>query len=873
MSRQPTTKPDTGFALPIADEEILVHFPDGVVPNPVPPSIYLPYAGKITASTRTFRQPVQYLPDAASFSAGLELFMADDPLASSLYIWFAGTLRWRVAQSAGDESSGGLPMRASLRLELDTNLLAALALNPGGIETPPAVTIYENLDQADVTACVSKVIRTAYDQSATLAQPDWHPVLTGQFTTTKSVKQFVDAAVGSKTGGDKETAINTAIGQIVTSFTSAADDAAALRVRNGDLVAHAALTGDSDPAKARQVVFYTLDKGRQFLDPLYYLHLYLHAPSKITIFTIISPDQPLIALFPALLGSTRPAPRVLVNDPAGHPQLLIPIGHLGNDHSFGKSKIQWRYDPVGGTPDPGDVKFFTTPHQTLTDVSSNDARTAALPPFWNAFGGDIAAVCKELAVPCELATAIVGHETSWNATNPAVWRLEPLTNAERDKVKAYDAQNRIPQQLVPFELKYDYTVGILSAKQPATAVTLDATSNKFKAQVSSKIAFTLRSRRTLQANQLTKNQSTHRFIVISDTYRPLVLSNTATGAGNLAMTLGVVDERFASTVSVGPTGTVFVALGGTTTSGDRTTVEQVPARAATLRALRIQLSTPGTFAYGVTVTVVVDGQPTALATTVKAGATSSGEVQQTVAVTIAQKVALQITSAGAVGAAAVKVDVECYLAPANGELVVVADGTQTGVTDAENIPDPWDPDAVVRDNREGKSLTWGELATVLDVLDGQPMSPGFMQTLISTARDMVTFVQKNDPDALTNLEIPALPKHAGDFIRPYEDDSGETVPGWLVVPKQSFFAGIARIRWGYNGHLPGYDLPLVCGNYNGGGKKGDSFRYGVVVNFDGNVKTGRPGYVDDAAARFGIVVDFFASLPAGAAIPTVRLKR
>lgn len=71
--------------------------------------------------------------------------------------------------------------------------------------------------------------------------------------------------------------------------------------------------------------------------------------------------------------------------------------------------------------------------------------------------------------------------------------------------------------------------------------------------------------------------------------------------------------------------------------------------------------------------------------------------------------------------------------------------------------------------------------------------------------------------------------------------------------------------------MPGYDLPLVRGNYNGGGKKGDSFRYGVVVNFDGNLASNRPGYVDDAAGRFAIVVDFFSTLPQGAAVPTVRL--
>ncbi len=59
----------------------------------------------------------------------------------------------------------------------------------------------------------------------------------------------------------------------------------------------------------------------------------------------------------------------------------------------------------------------------------------------------------------------------------------------------------------------------------------------------------------------------------------------------------------------------------------------------------------------------------------------------------------------------------------------------------------------------------------------------------------------------------------------------------------------------------------------GGGKKGDSFRYGGIVNFDGTLSPVRRGYVGDAAGRFGIVVDFFSALPQGAAVATVRVTR
>lgn len=164
------------------------------------------------------------------------------------------------------------------------------------------------------------------------------------------------------------------------------------------------------------------------------------------------------------------------------------------------------------------------------------------------------------------------------------------------------------------------------------------------------------------------------------------------------------------------------------------------------------------------------------------------------------------------------------------------------------------------------------------------MSPGLMQTLITTAKEMVNHVGAFDPAILSRLGISPIPTtNLGDFIRTHQDESGATVPGWLVVARQAIFAGIARLRWGYNGKKPGWELPLVCTNYNSGGHLDSGLRYGVVTNEPGTpptpaappkpAKPGKRGYVDDAAGRIEIAVKHFAALPAGSPAPTVRLKK
>jgi hypothetical protein len=46
------------------------------------------------------------------------------------------------------------------------------------------------------------------------------------------------------------------------------------------------------------------------------------------------------------------------------------------------------------------------------------------------------------------------------------------------------------------------------------------------------------------------------------------------------------------------------------------------------------------------------------------------------------------------------------------------------------VPDPWNPAGLVR---PGRPMTWGQLEQIVNDVEGRRMSPGLLQTLISTA--------------------------------------------------------------------------------------------------------------------------------------------
>jgi hypothetical protein len=120
-----------------------------------------------------------------------------------------------------------------------------------------------------------------------------------------------------------------------------------------------------------------------------------------------------------------------------------------------------------------------------------------------------------------------------------------------------------------------------------------------------------------------------------------------------------------------------------------------------------------------------------------------------------------------------------------------------------SVPDQWNGTGQVRG---GCTLTWDQLLAITDATLGDRISPGLLQTLISTARGVIPFLTAVWPTAYADLGIPAPPANC----RGYLND-------WLLTGVHSILLGVAYIRKGYNKNLSRFDLPLVGAAYNAGG--------------------------------------------------------
>ncbi|HVE80352.1 MAG TPA: hypothetical protein VNA89_15915 [Gemmatimonadaceae bacterium] len=183
-----------------------------------------------------------------------------------------------------------------------------------------------------------------------------------------------------------------------------------------------------------------------------------------------------------------------------------------------------------------------------------------------------------------------------------------------------------------------------------------------------------------------------------------------------------------------------------------------------------------------------------------------------------------------------------------------------GYTPPNGVPDPWTGTAAVN---PGATLTWDQLVQVVDGTRGRRISPGVIQTLISTARERVEWIQKVAPTIFGDLGITAPPATAGGFLR---DAVNPGRRGWLLYRAASLLCGAAYIRSAYNdsAQRTRFDLPLVGGAYNAGQpiavKKA---RWGLKYHDE---------YVERAGPFFNVAADLFNSGTLAPA-PTVRFMR
>jgi hypothetical protein len=838
----PADEARVAVAMPVA------HLPLGSSDN------YDAFKGKISASTRRFRQPVTLTPkDSESYVPGLELFFDAAGNAADLFAWVPGDLRFKPAKTGADASP------ARLILQMSSGARKKFSSAAKMLECPAQFTEYENVSADEVKAAMVQLITRVWEQRKTAS----HPLLTTAVVLNKG--KLADLLAKHEKDA---TALAAAIASLVDGFMAPASDAVSIPVLAGDRIGRAGASGDERTGRQRKLLWKTLDSAEQALSPLFYLHAYLRAgvPHETK-----QDGHPLRLLYPELVAEVRPAPRLPITTAAGT-QVLFPNGSWGKLHKRTLATYEWRYAEDGRLETkPADPKPLKEPKK------GNLARD--LSAFWALFGKTVNEMCLELQVPCEVAMAICGHETSFG-TNPAKYRLEPLNDKERAAMDAkFQGRSR------ELQLKYDYAAGI-----PATKVVIShrPAQPKMETVVATQLTLTLMSKKTVEErNKPALVKTKRRRILISNTYRPKILSNEPNVGKKTVndpkqLTLEIPDEPWRTKLtppSKDKTYARLTARGRLADGTDRPAAEIRFERPGTLRALRAQLSHALT--HALTVTVVVGGNASKLSVVVPKSSTNvAAELKEVVAVSETDAICIEVTPGedGNAVPAKATLSVEVHLAPAtegpkdpkDGVLVVLTDGTQTGEQDNNAIPTPWNDAAVVRDTRpENCRLTWGETVEIVDALAGSNMSPGFMQTLIGTARDMYDLVKRNTPDALKRLEIEPPPEKPSGFFKTVttkDEGTGNVVntPGWLVDPRNSFFCGIAKIKQASTKVLPGLDLPDVCSGYNDGGQP-------VAGPF--GVKTNSAGYVWDALHKFNATVEHYGALPAGQLTPSTRFHR
>ena len=169
------------------------------------------------------------------------------------------------------------------------------------------------------------------------------------------------------------------------------------------------------------------------------------------------------------------------------------------------------------------------------------------------------------------------------------------------------------------------------------------------------------------------------------------------------------------------------------------------------------------------------------------------------------------------------------------------------------IPDPWSGSDLVHPG--ASTLTWDQLLTIVNATGGSNVSPGLLQTLITTAMSTINWLNKVAPNIYTALGIPAPPTTAGEMLN-----------DWLLHGVHSLLVGAAYMRIEYNTQGTAFDLPLVGGAYNAGHliKKAQR-RWGLLYYGD---------YVEPAGPYFNAAATIFnsASFPPEF-LPPVRFMR
>ncbi len=794
---------------------------------------------------RSFRQPLLTAANPANFSRGLELFLSSAGVVADIYAWLDSTVTWVAATIA--DPGDRLILTAMPHVHQAPGSTTSLASVPA-LERKPKRATYENVNRAEVQTALEAVLNGAHAAAAG-APATWHP----------SMRMMVPAVGGPirlKDYLDAQPAVAAAVTQLVTDFVNAGAILREIPVQAGQRLGRAApyLAGDPLPAvspfalgaagdanRARRLTFITEGMNDDVLDPIYYLHVLMRRmllpPAQRIVITLTNTVvggnlvHPLVDLFGVLGVAAVLKARTQVNG-----AYRFPIGDLANWHHSPRppaapvSNAEWRYTVDG--------RFEARTQATGVAIAFpvTDAHRNKVNAYWNdaALSAATNQICTELQIPVELVVALACNE-SLPGLNPRSIRMEPLLDTRRKPNRTMLRRSAAAAH----ELEYDKLVGM------EVVVTAAA----YNPNETTQLDVTFAAPRRLRAGWLISSPRNQ--LLIGDSDRLVVTGHTTSAVDIANYQITVRDTRFDGGSQVAdtqaPGQTRFYSMTrravGDAAAGP---VETAAVRAGRLRRLRVTFR-QNTLAGATTITVMRNGENTGITVTIAAGARVGSDDLHTEDIVAGDRIALRVDTAAGGGQIS---NIACRIqfAPPDSGTVY----TLEGYTPPGAVPNPWNGGALVRPG--ASTLTWNQLADVVDALGGDRVSPGLLQTLISTAIGAVRYLNRIDPGIFARLGFPNPPPPAAP--RQYLND-------WLLTSAHSVLLGAAYLRQAYLTHDTRFDLPFSGAVYNGGNTN-------TVNNTRWGFQNAGWEYPDHCAPYFNVAADLFNGLPAPATAPAVR---
>jgi hypothetical protein len=301
---------------------------------------------------------------------------------------------------------------------------------------------------------------------------------------------------------------------------------------------------------------------------------------------------------------------------------------------------------------------------------------------------------------------------------------------------------------------------------------------------------------------------------VDQVYEPVIFNHVKADATNKKYRFDAMEERLGGSIDlvdpglpffhpasnkVDPEATNTTLRAGVAAFADVPFTANRPGR---VRVIRVRRAGGADVQLTISLFIANDTAP-ALSVTLAPGDTDKAVLTGTADAARDDRIAIKVEAAEAV-----TVDVEWYLGFRGADGALVSPGNMSVtvgfVSSASGlfnpVPEPFDPSAKVRNDRD---ITWGEIATLLDLQRGDFLVFGFMATMISVAFDTL----KSQLPGFANHLITEL------NITPPATPSGYITTGFILDRRNAAFVGLAIMRLQYRREFSWFDLPLVSGAF------------------------------------------------------------